>query len=294
MEKTPKSIFQNPNFGLYNESLNLDNEPKKIIQGDTGIIYLDASENVNQKYVETERRAIRAEAMAAKAIQKAEEARIESITDPLTKAYNRKRFMDFAQDEFNPDEDSIAIVMFDVDNLKKLNDTKGHPAGDALIKSVADSLGDLGFTESDFLVRWGGDEFLFVYKINKENPQFMEQIIDQIRAVKTEFENKFNEYAIEKKYNYKASLSYDFAVFNRNIDIEETSEDNPDEKPIPSLYKTVERADLQLCEGKERRKLMNKKEQYSKTYQLEDRPQLSAEQKEEQRRKHRNNFMFKK
>lgn len=52
-----------------------------------------------------------------------------------------------------------ALLFFDLDNFKEINDTLGHEAGDSTIHYVADTLRDL-FRSKDILARFGGDEFL--------------------------------------------------------------------------------------------------------------------------------------
>jgi len=277
MEKTPHPIYQNPNQGLHIEPLFFDVESVRPDQnGNTGIIHHDACEAITQKFIESERRAAQAEALAAKAIQRISEIEKENITDSLTGAYNRKRFTEFIENEFDPDNDRLAVVMFDVVNLKIFNDAYGHGVGDILLKSTVTSLNNLGFDKSDFLVRWGGDEFLFVYKVNDEDDQFLEKIEDQISIVKTEFENKFNKYAAENGYDYEASLSHGAAITNKDRN------DNP--------YETVDCADNLMYAHKKKNKLEKAKEEYSTTHRLDKRPQLTAEQKKE----YRKNFLFKK
>jgi diguanylate cyclase (GGDEF)-like protein len=56
-------------------------------------------------------------------------------------------------------QESFLLAFVDVDGLKAVNDTRGHPAGDAVLRSVADCLQD-GLRSSDVILRFGGDEFV--------------------------------------------------------------------------------------------------------------------------------------
>ncbi|MEA2662941.1 MAG: two-component system, cell cycle response regulator [Chloroflexota bacterium] len=85
-----------------------------------------------------------------------------AITDELTGLYNRH----FMRDELrrmtahaSRSDRPFAIVSLDVDGLKRVNDTRGHQAGDALLREIADALRAVLRTE-DIAVRLGGDEFV--------------------------------------------------------------------------------------------------------------------------------------
>ena len=95
-----------------------------------------------------------------------EEIRILSITDPLTKCYNRT-FMD----EQLPKElkrairynHPISLVMIDIDHFKRVNDTYGHQAGDEVLKELVRSINRLIRSDIDWVARYGGEEFLVVF-----------------------------------------------------------------------------------------------------------------------------------
>ena len=54
-----------------------------------------------------------------------------------------------------------AVFLIDIDNLKVVNDAEGHPAGDALIRQVAEAV-KTRVRPNELVIRWGGDEFLVV------------------------------------------------------------------------------------------------------------------------------------
>lgn len=89
--------------------------------------------------------------------------------DTLTKLYNR-RFMNQKLDEKLNDlinEGKIfGIIMCDIDNFKRVNDTYGHDVGDDVLVMVADAL-KKSTRDDDFVSRWGGEEFLIVINGNK-------------------------------------------------------------------------------------------------------------------------------
>jgi two-component system cell cycle response regulator len=53
----------------------------------------------------------------------------------------------------------ICIMMFDMDHFKQVNDTYGHPAGDAVLKTLASVL-KASFRVTDLIARYGGEEFI--------------------------------------------------------------------------------------------------------------------------------------
>ncbi len=87
-----------------------------------------------------------------------------SITDTLTKAYNRQYLYQRLPDELERSRrygDPLCVALFDVDFFKKLNDTHGHPAGDFVLKEIT-RIAQEQIREVDALVRYGGEEFLIL------------------------------------------------------------------------------------------------------------------------------------
>ena len=84
----------------------------------------------------------------------------ESEHDKLTDLYNKDKYLINRDQEFGRPE-CIAIFNFDVNNLKQINDTQGHEAGDRLIVKAADSLKSI-INDSVHGYRIGGDEFIVI------------------------------------------------------------------------------------------------------------------------------------
>lgn len=83
-----------------------------------------------------------------------------SERDPLTNLYNRNKLLQMMETEYRGLR-SCGVLFFDVNNLKLVNDTLGHAAGDALICEVAESIRSIT-CHSVLAYRYGGDEFIAV------------------------------------------------------------------------------------------------------------------------------------
>lgn len=83
--------------------------------------------------------------------------------DPLTEALNRHAFYSLIDNRGKTPAESGSgcAVVVDIDNLKPINDTLGHTAGDAAIREVARAIRSV-IRADDLLFRWGGDEFLIL------------------------------------------------------------------------------------------------------------------------------------
>ncbi len=102
---------------------------------------------------------------AALQVSLAEQQRL-AITDVLTGLYNRRFIEELLMLETARalrDRNQVAVVIFDLDHFKAVNDTYGHQAGDAVLAEAAVRL-RRGVRSSDVLGRWGGEEFLLVLR----------------------------------------------------------------------------------------------------------------------------------
>ena len=81
--------------------------------------------------------------------------------DPLTAVFSRYSFTNTFGDGDGALSDRGCVAVADLDDLKAVNDTLGHDAGDAAIRAVADGLRSI-VRHEDRVFRWGGDEFVVV------------------------------------------------------------------------------------------------------------------------------------
>ena len=138
-------------------------------------------------------------------------------TDALTGLPNRYRFERYLLDVCEGN-DPVAVLMFDVNNLKLTNDRYGHSAGDDLLKRAANCI-SYGFGEQCF--RIGGDEFAAVVK--NVGPEQIKQMIKRFREK-------------EKEQNVSISIGYVYSE-----DIETTN-----------MKKILDEADKRMYEDKQR------------------------------------------
>ncbi len=96
-----------------------------------------------------------------KLLQARDQLELLAQMDPLTEALNRHAFHSLLRTPEGGQEAkaSGSVAVLDIDNLKPINDTLGHTAGDKAIRAVARAMRSL-VRADDMLFRWGGDEFL--------------------------------------------------------------------------------------------------------------------------------------
>jgi diguanylate cyclase (GGDEF)-like protein len=96
-------------------------------------------------------------------------SRIESLElaatiDPITELYNRRHIMSLLERECihsHRDQQSLSILILDLDNFKRVNDTYGYPAGDVVLESVGSLIANAVPVRS-LVGRFGGEEFLVI------------------------------------------------------------------------------------------------------------------------------------
>jgi len=119
-----------------------------------------------------------------------------SLTDTLTGLRNRRFLLQHVEtdvamslrryDEWQkhpeyplPEDADLIFMLIDLDDFKSVNDTYGHAAGDQVLEQMRERLQSV-FRESDYLIRWGGEEFLVVARAaNRADAQ---AVSERVRA----------------------------------------------------------------------------------------------------------------
>lgn len=128
-----------------------------------------------------------------------------SLHDPLTQSYNRNFIFEY----FNKitlkslTDTGVSFILIDIDNFKKLNDTKGHDFGDKVLVTLCQAVNNILKQYDDaYLIRMGGDEFAIVStNFTKENS------LKLVNKIKTDFNNLFIEKMIDVTFSIGISNS---------------------------------------------------------------------------------------
>ena len=112
--------------------------------------------------------------------------RAAAMSDSLTGLGNRRMLFEHllrAQERSRRDKSMLALILFDLDNFKTVNDTLGHGKGDELLKGIATAIKEHS-RGGDLLTRIGGDEFVLLLEglTALDGPQHAEQIAQKILA----------------------------------------------------------------------------------------------------------------
>lgn len=116
--------------------------------------------------------------------------------DKLTGLYNRKYISEVLEVEFKRARalhSPLSIVLFDIDNFKKINDTHGHDGGDFVLTELGAQVKVSGLRERDLAGRYGGEEFMVV--LTNSGPDQALEVADRIRKRIEAFE-----------FNYQGTL----------------------------------------------------------------------------------------
>lgn len=133
-------------------------------------------------------------------------------TDPLTGLYNR-RSMDIFLSQAVETDSNFALIMCDIDDFKKVNDTYGHDFGDVVLKGIA-NIAVEQVREKGYVCRWGGEEMLILLNNASEENSF--HIAENIRR------NVANRvFDLNEKWIH-CSLTLGIALHNHKEAVEDT------------------------------------------------------------------------
>lgn len=109
--------------------------------------------------------------------------------DKLTGIFNRNYISEILEVEFKRARalhSPLAIILFDIDNFKSINDTYGHDGGDYVLNTLATQIKNAGLRERDLLGRYGGEEFLIV--LSNTGMEQAKEVAERIRKTVEQYE----------------------------------------------------------------------------------------------------------
>lgn len=118
------------------------------------------AENVNLVICLADTAAIGALSLGLNQVRVTHRHKRDAETDALTGLFNRRAFFDRAMDLHR--SSTIAVIVFDIDHFKQINDVHGHPLGDLVLQSFAGILAE-AVREDDLAARLGGEEFAILF-----------------------------------------------------------------------------------------------------------------------------------
>jgi diguanylate cyclase (GGDEF)-like protein len=173
-----------------------------------------------------------------------------SITDSLTRLYNRKHLMETLDREVTRSErysHPFSLLIIDIDHFKKYNDTYGHLAGDEVLRRLASVFKET-IRSSDYAARYGGEEFIII--LPEISPEQGVEAAERIRRKVAEQRFEGDGEAIE------VTISVGVASYPENGEDAETVIRNADE----ALYeaKKLGRNQVTLADANRKKKKKKK------------------------------------
>ncbi len=145
-----------------------------------------------------------------------QESKLESTKDFLTGTFTRRSYENEIkkfENEFKREQKNFAIIFFDIDHFKNVNDTYGHECGDAVLKTFGALLLKLT-RDIDIVGRYGGEEF--VVALHYKDKEELNQYTSRIKSVITK--NKF----LYKDLKLKITFSAGIQIRSNNNSLEDT------------------------------------------------------------------------
>jgi diguanylate cyclase (GGDEF)-like protein/PAS domain S-box-containing protein len=228
--KKDEEVFKSGKENV-NEEAFTDTEGKTSIVVTKKTLYEDSEGN--KFIIGISRDITRRKMMEEKLRQALEKVKSLSLTDDLTKLYNRRGFITLAQQQLkmvHRTKSGLVLLYIDLDGMKKINDDFGHSEGDKALTTTAKII-KFTFRESDIIARIGGDEFvaLAMDASRKDTVKFVENLQKKVNAINT-----------KRKLPYNLSLSIGIAHYRTNS--------------TSSIEQLLKRADKRMYETKRKKK----------------------------------------
>ena len=134
--------------------------------------------------------------------------------DALTRAYSRKygeSKLSTAFKQYKNKGEEYAIMMFDIDNFKDINDKYGHKIGDNVLLEVVKTINDI-IRSSDRFIRWGGDEFVGIFPGLRQDHviEFGEKVLARISALEISIDDLSISTTISIGFSYFKETDLDY------------------------------------------------------------------------------------
>lgn len=140
--------------------------------------------------------------------------KILSSSDPLTKLANRRSMteqLNLAMHKLKRDKQCFSVILGDIDDFKKVNDTFGHDCGDKVLCMVSNTISSQ-MRDGDFVCRWGGEEILILVNGN----------LDAAKSLAERILSKICENEVYSDGNVvKVSMTFGVAEANESFTIED-------------------------------------------------------------------------
>lgn len=158
--------------------------------------------------------------------------------DDLTRLNNRRNFFELAEREFKLHKryrniQALSMIMLDVDDFKKVNDTYGHYIGDDVLRTVAEKCIET-LRETDIIGRYGGEEYTII--LPQTGRKEAQRVAERLKKNISEQPIIFN------GMNIYVTVSIGVAVL--------------DDSSINTLEELLQRADIALYEAKKKGKIV--------------------------------------
>ena len=138
------------------------------------------------------------------------EINVDTLTEAFSRRYGEINLNNFFK-RYKLRGDNPAIMMFDIDDFKEINDKYGHEVGDIMLKEIV-SIINHTIRSSDQLIRWGGDEFLGILPGLKEEHvmEFGEKILEKVSSLEIPIGNRIVDITISIGFSYFKDTDKDF------------------------------------------------------------------------------------